>query len=557
MSPGVRCPPLGKAIPDIPHAISVSLPTWQNVVDFAEYKPSVRASIEGGYPRLYLDRRVRYLIDITMQVCDKMVRTCLLFAAKSYAEDCKSYLHGHGVEQSELYIRALKFKRSPSDSWCLSLYGVFMEQKSFRRAMHFWRHTGLCLSTRLAEDLLPNAMSVVPASGQRAGSADAKRIRSSEGLKAVETVRNRIATLLERAPIGGPRTPATTAQDVFLHPTGMAAIYHVIRTLRHWSGTGAVVFGTPYDSTLRLQEEFAKAVTLYPGGTGAELDDLEALLAAESREGRMVQSLWCECPSNPLCRAPDLDRVRRLADHFGFVVVVDETVGSFANVDVMAAADVVVTSLTKSFSGMADVMAGSAVVNPRSHWAARLRGELAKGFEDTLYDGDAIKLELNSRGFLGRAAKINSNAARLVSLLAPLADAEHPSKPLSRVYYPSTEPESKANYEARMRPATPEFTPGYGGLFTLEFASIDTARAFFDALQVAKGPSLGAAVTLAQPFVEAVFAQRKDLAASYGLSESIVRVSVGIEPIEELESAFLRAMEVAEKVHGAKIKAVA
>lgn len=55
---------------------------------------------------------------------------------------------------------------------------------------------------------------------------------------------------------------------------------------------------------------------------------------------------------------PDLLRLRRLADRYGFVLVVDETIGTFGNVDLLGDADIVVTSLTKTFSGYADVMGG-------------------------------------------------------------------------------------------------------------------------------------------------------------------------------------------------------
>jgi cystathionine gamma-synthase len=72
----------------------------------------------------------------------------------------------------------------------------------------------------------------------------------------------------------------------------------------------------------------------------------------------MIQAVWCECPSNPLLYTVDLERIRRLANKHGFIVVVDETIGSFANVDVLGVADIVVTSLSKSFNGYADLLSG-------------------------------------------------------------------------------------------------------------------------------------------------------------------------------------------------------
>ena len=54
-------------------------------------------------------------------------------------------------------------------------------------------------------------------------------------------------------------------------------------------------------------------------------------------------------------------RIRQLADQYGFVVVVDETIGNFINVEVAGFADIIVSSLTKIFSGDANVMGGRSV----------------------------------------------------------------------------------------------------------------------------------------------------------------------------------------------------
>lgn len=74
-----------------------------------------------------------------------------------------------------------------------------------------------------------------------------------------------------------------------------------------------------------------------------------------------ILALFCEFPSNPLLRSPDLIRIRELADKYGFFIVVDETIGNFINVEVATYADIVVSSLTKIFSGDANVMGGRLV----------------------------------------------------------------------------------------------------------------------------------------------------------------------------------------------------
>lgn len=114
----------------------------------------------------------------------------------------------------------------------------------------------------------------------------------------------------------------------------------------------------PYGSTPRcVRASGFDRFTFYHKGIAAELDLLEASLSL----GNRIACLFCEIPSNPLCSTPDLHRIRALADRFHFAVVCDETIGTFVNVDVLPFVDIVVTSLTKSFSGACNVMAGRCV----------------------------------------------------------------------------------------------------------------------------------------------------------------------------------------------------
>ena len=62
-----------------------------------------------------------------------------------------------------------------------------------------------------------------------------------------------------------------------------------------------------------------------------------------------------------MLRSADLTRLRSLADRYGFALVVDETIGTFVNVEILPAVDIVVSSLTKVFSGDGNVMGGSCV----------------------------------------------------------------------------------------------------------------------------------------------------------------------------------------------------
>ena len=101
-------------------------------------------------------------------------------------------------------------------------------------------------------------------------------------------------------------------------------------------------------------QKFGPGCLFYGHGSHDELDQLES----RCKGGEEFLALFCEFPGNPLLRSPDLERIRALADRFDFAVVVDETIGNFVNVNVFAFADIIVSSLTKVFTGECNVMGG-------------------------------------------------------------------------------------------------------------------------------------------------------------------------------------------------------
>jgi cystathionine gamma-synthase len=237
--------------------------------------------------------------------------------------------------------------------------------------------------------------------------------------------------------------------------------------------------------------------------------------------------------------------LRKLADEYDFVLAVDDTIGSFCNIDVLGEgrADILVSSLTKSFSGYADVMAGSVVLNPSSRKYRGLKTLFDRNFVNDFYVGDAEALERNSRGYMSRSTILNNNAEKLVEYLQ--AQASDPKSTVTKVYYPSVNP-TAANYQAHMRPKTEDFVPGYGCLFSVEFDTVESVAEFYDNLNVHQGPHLGAHLSLAMPYVKAIYTTELDKVGEFGLRETQVRVSVGLEETGVLVEEFRRAVERAD-----------
>lgn len=319
--------------------------------------------------------------------------------------------------------------------------------------------------------------------------------------------------------------------DVYLFPCGMNAIFNAHRAMLSARGDmKSISFGFPYVDTLKILQKFGPGCVFYGHASSEDLDGLERRLES----GERFLALFCEFPGNPLLACPDLLRIRQLADTYDFGVVVDETIGTFANVDVLKLSDIVVSSLTKIFSGDCNVMGGSAILNPASRYYHALKSAYTREMEDTYWAEDIVFMERNSRDYQTRIERTNRNSEMLCGVLS-----EHPL--VKRVYYPLVNP-SRPNYEACRLPEG-----GYGGLLSVTFHRRECAMAFYDAVETAKGPSLGTNFTLTSPYVLLAHYSELDWAAQFGVEPDLIRVSVGLEETEELKRIFVNALEVAKQ----------
>lgn len=427
-----------------------------------------------------------------------------------------------------------------------------------------WGNPGVGVSTRLAEALLPavDAGKVHPvpwdAGDDSNGPIDVSTAPQPTGVpesRVHAKLRERIVGLWKRASISPEKADLLKAEDVQLFPTGMAAIYRLHLALMQWRSGIVVPLGSIFHNTWHLQEEAPEGYKHFGrmDGAGGGLDEMEAYLEAEAAEGRKVTYAFVEFPSNPIMVSADLHRLRALADRFDFVLVVDDTLGSFCNIDLSAVADIVMTSTTKSFSGYADVMGGTLVLNPASRLYASFKPVLEGCFRNEYFVGDAEKLLSNSVDYLERSTILNRNALTLATWLDGLKVAE-PEYGIAKVLYPTTS-DTLDNYKAWMRRPTPEFTPGYGCLFSIEFGSKEDAKIFYDNLEVFIGPHLGAHHTLAVCFNELVLGKDPAVAeyhGAYGALLEQIRIAVGLEGEDELKKVFRDALEkVKEAKRGA------
>lgn len=477
-----------------------------------------------------------------------------------------------------------------------TISAVIFPQASFSVAKQYWQHTGDGVSSRRAEfshELFKHGQLIAikeeqshtppeklirgpkrysrtaaAAGSARTNGSEAKTVSSSENpeeasesfrfleerfgrnldltqvAKARSAIRRRIAGSLSgeadmndesksQAKSNSRGMESLDETDVLLYPCGMNAIFNAHRALLATLGSyKSISFGFPYVDTLKIIQKFGPGCVFYGHASSEELDELERLL----KDGQRFLALFVEFPGNPLLTCPDLKRIRKLADEFNFAVVIDETIGTFANVNVLQYADIVVSSLTKIFSGGSNVMGGCTVLNPEGRHYRLLKQVLEEQiYENTYWPEDILFMERNSRDFANRVKRINTNSEAICEILR--------ANPIVKdVYYPKYNP-SKPNYEAVRLP-----DGGYGGLLSIVFTHPQQAQEFFNNMDTAKGPSLGTNFTLCSPYVLLAHYQELDWAAQYGVDPDLVRVSVGLEETEELQLLLQKALAAAEAV---------
>ncbi|KAG7097884.1 hypothetical protein E1B28_005197 [Marasmius oreades] len=558
--------PMGTPAVVDPHTILASIPRWRDVLELTQKNAVYMAKFKVGYPRFFMHNSVRKLTDVCLEAVngvDGELMT-MVFPTPRILHECVSYLSQKGgIDNPQKVgdIRVVHFditgpskvSMSPPDSIHVVLFPPELEET----AKAFWLNAGMGISSRHAEYLLRrleegDILMVVQRPSEN-------RLNKYSGALSEKVVmRQRIAGLLNGGDGDQPASLLVEApdigkrpiqpEDVFLYPSGMSAIWHahqLTRTL--FPNLKCAAFGFLYVDSMNVYQNWGEGLINY-------FDDPDATLKELDQNPPKISALYTELPSNPLLKSPNLSKIRNLADQHGFLVVVDQTVGNFINVDVIKYVDIVCTSLSKMFSGSANVLGGSLAINPNSRHYDSMRAYLLSEFVDDFYHEDAIVMEYNSRDFAKRVRTANANTMEIATLLrsrsisysnSSKSHAPNPRNLLAvkDVYFPRWV--TRDEYEICRRPY-PD-SNNYGQLITITFVSTKASEAFYDALQCVKAPSIGTNFTLAVPYVVLAHYHERDVVAKHGLDEALVRLSVGIEEQDVVIEWVETALEAAEK----------
>ena len=371
---------LGHPIPASPHAVSVALPRWQDVVGYEEKAPRVVNALTSGYPRFFIHREVQ---ELAKQIADS--RPCLPFPSLRAARRCAAFVERTSGEQAKV----VAFR---------GLHGVVTSEKGVAAMRSFWQHTGLIVSTRQAEAHLVG----------RAPVADDEAVRQS--------LRRQLAGLYDCA-----------EDDVFLAPTGMAAQFAALQAaLQRSPGLPTAQLGFPYVDTLKLQQKIG-----HDGILLHHLENIESELKSLVHR-QPLAACFCEIPGNPLLGSADVRRISPICRQHCVPLVADDVVATPANVDLSPHADLVATSLTKFLAGAGNVMGGALICNPKSPFYHELKPIISTRHEELLWGEDAAVLDAQVRGFPERMKRHNQSGLVLAERLR-----RHPA--VERVWYPKWE----------------------------------------------------------------------------------------------------------------------
>ncbi len=473
---------LGLPIPDSPHAVSVCLPRWKDIIDYEEKNPILMNKLQSIYPRFGLNPLIKEvtkyaLIEANSNYCNAWPYSTQI-TAKLAQEHCRKKAPIGNTLVTEV----------------LGLFCLLTDERSTNAAKCFWQHSGLGASSRDAAIAL--------------GKEKAPCI--NKGIDARQETAIRLAKIYN-----------CKINDIRIYPSGMAALFSALELIRRFRpGKKALQLGFPYVDVLKLPDVVFEGSELLLKTNSNDL--------IEELDRRNPSVIIIELPSNPMLKCIDLPSVSKIAHARGIPIIVDDTIGSPLNIDTLPYADLIFSSLTKSFAGTGDILAGSLVVSPYSPWYKELINYLDVSLLPPLGDADAIVLEAASRDASFRIPLLNDACEELAGHLS-----EHPA--VKRVLHPK----GCENFEKLMREDS-----GYGCLLSFELKDgLNRVKKVYDALELCKGPSLGTRFTLVCPYVMLAHYHELDWAKECGIPSHLLRVSVGLEDPQNLWETFRSAFK--------------
>ena len=311
----------------------------------------------------------------------------------------------------------------------------------------------------------------------------------------------------------------------FAFASGLAATSCVLELLD--SGDHVIAMDDLYGGSYRLFERVRRR-SAGLDFSYVDMTDAERIRAAITPKTKMI---WVETPTNPTLKIVDLEAVSAIAKEHGVLMVVDNTFASpIVQRPIAMGADIVMHSATKYLNGHSDMVGGLLVVGDNAELAEQLAflqnsiGGVQGPFDSFLALRGLKTLHLRMQAH-------NANALALAEWLEGQPGVE-------RVVYPGLP--SHPQHELAKRQMD-----GFGGIVSVYLdGDFDAAKRFCERLEVfTLAESLGGVESLANhPAVMTHASVPAERRAEIGITDNLVRLSVGIEDVEDLRADLTHAL---------------
>ena len=304
----------------------------------------------------------------------------------------------------------------------------------------------------------------------------------------------------------------------FAFASGLAAASTILEILD--SGAHVIASDDLYGGSFRLFDKVRKR----SAGLAFSFVDMGDLAAIEAAITPQTKMIWVETPTNPMLRLADLASIAALAKKHGLITVADNTFASpFVQRPLELGFDIVMHSATKYLNGHSDVVAGVAVVGDNAEIAEKLKF-LQNAVGAVLGPFDSFLALRGVKTLALRMQRACDSALAIAKWLSTRKDVE-------RVIYPGLP--SHPQHELAKR----QMLGGFGGIISVELkGDVNTAKRMLERTRLfTLAESLGGVESLIEhPAIMTHASIPADQRAALGISDTLIRLSVGIEDCEDL-----------------------
>lgn len=312
----------------------------------------------------------------------------------------------------------------------------------------------------------------------------------------------------------------------FAFASGMAATTAVLSLFE--KGDRVLISSNVYGGTFRVLDKVFNNF-----GITYTISDTEHPSAFEKDITPDVKAVLIESPANPLMTVTDIRAISEIAHKHGLLVIVDNTfMTPYLQRPIELGADIVTHSATKYLGGHSDTVAGLAVVNTKELAQKIAFIQNATGGVLTPFDSFLIIRGIKTLGV--RMDRHTENALKAAQFLKA-----HPA--VKNVYYPGLE--SDSGYEVNRSQAK-----NGGAMISFELKENYDIRVFFESLKlIMLAESLGGVESLVcHPATMTHASIPEDIRKKVGITDGLIRLSTGIEDINDIISDLSQAIEKSE-----------